>query len=579
MRTLWKFIWFAYKSYRQYFHVIILSSIIKLGTTLFSAITLSLFLGSVERGEGESLKILLLVLVVTAVLSYLNKRMEMKERIHLEGMNETIKLKISEKIMSLPFSYLEDSTTMELKKNAEMGVNNMGAIWDLCNSFFTILTNICTLLGLGLIIFSFDPMLILLLIIGIIINIVLICCQMKAQIQFFQDLLPINYKYGYYLNTILDEKNGKDFRLYSNYELLYDQFVFFAKEVESYFKKLNIKQSFYSSLISTVRYVQMGLLYSLVGIKALTQEFTLSQFSLVVSSAITFSECITKIIEASGRFIRAVEYVSPLIELLEIESDKDEGTVIVDEIESITFDHVSFAYPHTNKKVLDDVSFTIHKNEKISLVGVNGAGKTTIVKLICRLYDPDEGQILINGIPLAQLNRQSTMKQISTVFQDYKLFAMSVKENISLNHSLDEIKKISKEVGISDIIEGLPYQWDSVLVKAYNERGVALSGGQLQKIAITRALAKPADLLILDEPTSALDPLAEAEVYRNFNELSKNRTSLYISHRMSSSVFCDKILVLENGKNVDFDSHENLMKKTDSLYYQLFHTQARNYTL
>lgn len=579
MRTLWKFICFAYKSYRQYFHVIILSSIIKLGTTLFSAITLSLFLGSVERGEGESLKILLLVLVVTAVLSYLNKRMEMKERIHLEGMNETIKLKISEKIMSLPFSYLEDSTTMELKKNAEMGVNNMGAIWDLCNSFFTILTNICTLLGLGLIIFSFDPMLILLLIIGIIINIVLICCQMKAQIQFFQDLLPINYKYGYYLNTILDEKNGKDFRLYSNYELLYDQFVFFAKEVESYFKKLNIKQSFYSSLISTVRYVQMGLLYSLVGIKALTQEFTLSQFSLVVSSAITFSECITKIIEASGRFIRAVEYVSPLIELLEIESDKDEGTVIVDEIESITFDHVSFAYPHTNKKVLDDVSFTIHKNEKISLVGVNGAGKTTIVKLICRLYDPDEGQILINGIPLAQLNRQSTMKQISTVFQDYKLFAMSVKENISLNHSLDEIKKISKEVGISDIIEGLPYQWDSVLVKAYNERGVALSGGQLQKIAITRALAKPADLLILDEPTSALDPLAEAEVYRNFNELSKNRTSLYISHRMSSSVFCDKILVLENGKIVDFDSHENLMKKTDSLYYQLFHTQARNYTL
>lgn len=579
MRTLWKFICFAYKSYRQYFHVIILSSIIKLGTTLFSAITLSLFLGSVERGEGESLRILLLVLVVTAVLSYLNKRMEMKERIHLEGMNETIKLKISEKIMSLPFSYLEDSTTMELKKNAEMGVNNMGAIWDLCNSFFTILTNICTLLGLGLIIFSFDPMLILLLIIGIIINIVLICCQMKTQIQFFQDLLPINYKYGYYLNTILDEKNGKDFRLYSNYELLYDQFVFFAKEVESYFKKLNIKQSFYNSLISTVRYVQMGLLYSLVGIKALTQEFTLSQFSLVVSSAITFSECITKIIEASGRFIRAVEYVSPLIELLEIESDKDEGTIIVDEIESITFDHVSFAYPHTNKKVLDDVSFTIHKNEKISLVGVNGAGKTTIVKLICRLYDPDEGQILINGIPLVQLNRQSTMKQISTVFQDYKLFAMSVKENISLNHSLDEIKKISKEVGISDIIEGLPYQWDSVLVKAYNERGVALSGGQLQKIAITRALAKPADLLILDEPTSALDPLAEAEVYRNFNELSKSRTSLYISHRMSSSVFCDKILVLENGKIVDFDSHENLMKKTDSLYYQLFHTQARNYTL
>ena len=390
MKTCLEFICLAYKTYRRYFHIVLFSSLISLVQTLFSAMMLSRILFGLKSGNGsEAVKMMFLVLTVSLLLSLLKNYLAMKEKIHLNTMNELVTAKISEKIMSLPFSYLEDPHTLELKKNAEMGVNNMGAVWTLCRNSFTIFTNILSLIGLGAIIFSFQSVILTILIIGIIINIILILIQMKTQIQFFKDLLPINFKYGYYLDTIVSDKNGKDFRLYSNYELLYERFNFFARKVNSYFKKLNIKLSFYDSAISTVRYIQMALIYILVGMRVAANHLPVSEFTLIVSSALSFSDCISRIIEDGSGFIRSIEYVKPMMELMKIQSEKEEGTLLLNEIESIEFDHVSFAYPQPNKKVLDDVSFKILKNEKISLVGLNGAGKTTIVKLLCRLYEPD----------------------------------------------------------------------------------------------------------------------------------------------------------------------------------------------
>lgn len=238
---------------------------------------------------------------------------------------------------------------------------------------------------------------------------------------------------------------------------------------------------------------------------------------------------------------------------------------------------MTFSYPKTKKVILNDISFKVNKGEKISVVGLNGAGKTTIVKLLCLLYDVNQGEIIVNGKEIHSYNTVSYMKLISAVFQDYKLFAYSILENIRPGISLEEAKKLCSEVGIADKIESLPYQYESTMKKGFDEKGIELSGGQQQKIAIARALANEGSLLILDEPTSALDPLAEAEIYENFNELAKNKTAIYISHRMSSSIFCDKILVLDGGVITDFDSHQNLMKKKDSLYYKLFTTQAKNY--
>ena len=455
----------------------------------------------------------------------------------------------------------------------------MGAVYLLCDGFFKIISNILSLAGLGLIIFTFDPVLVAILLIGILLNIILVKLSMRSQIRFFHELLPINYKYGYYMDTIISDKNGKDFRLYSQFNLLFKKFNGFAEIVASYFTSFNLEQSFYQTLISIVRYVQMAFVYALVGIKTIVTMTNISSFSLTVSAAISFSDCITNMIQVSSNFMRSIEYVKPLLELLDIQEDQHEGKVELKEIRSITFDHVSFAYPNTDKLILDDITFTIYRNEKISIVGLNGAGKTTIVKLICRLYEPTKGQILINDVPICEYDHRSYMSMVSSVFQDYKMFAITIKDNISFHIDEEKARELSYDTGVGEVIEQLPNKWQSILSKAYDEKGVELSGGQNQKIAIARALAKPADLLILDEPTSALDPIAEAEIYENFNELAKERMAIYISHRMSSSIFCDRILVIDGGRISDFDTHKNLMEKKESLYYKLFMTQAQNYAL
>ena len=278
-------------------------------------------------------------------------------------------------------------------------------------------------------------------------------------------------------------------------------------------------------------------------------------------------------------FFLFLKYAEPMVELLDIENVKKSGDEVLSDIEQIEFQNVTFTYPKAEKPVLENVSFQIQKGEKISIVGLNGAGKTTIVKLICRLYEPDSGEIYINGKPIGNYNYESYIKQISTLFQDFRLFAISLKENImSAADNVYDAAQVAEMVGLSQKIAKLPDGIDSILSKDYEEGGIALSGGEEQKLALGRMLNKNSSLFILDEPTAAMDPYAEAEFYETFHKMIRGKTTIYISHRMSASVFSDKILVLENGKVADFDTHDNLLKK-QGRYQELFQIQAENYVL
>ena len=213
------------------------------------------------------------------------------------------------------------------------------------------------------------------------------------------------------------------------------------------------------------------------------------------------------------------------------------------------------------------------------MVAVSLKKKSTLIKLLCRLYRPDSGRILVNGRDIFSYEYNSYMRQVAAVFQDYRLFAFTIGENISCREKGEDrehIIRLAQQVGLGEKLSSLPDGIDTLLGKEYDEAGTELSGGQEQKVAIARALYKDASLIILDEPTSALDPLAEAEIYENFHDLAGGRTAFYISHRMSSSLFCDRILVIDGGRVADFDSHEKLMKK-DGMYRRLFQTQADNY--
>lgn len=226
------------------------------------------------------------------------------------------------------------------------------------------------------------------------------------------------------------------------------------------------------------------------------------------------------------------------------------------------------------------MNLVINAKEKIAIVGTNGAGKSTIVKLICGLFYPTKGEILINGIPTTSFDQDSYYDMFSTVFQDHSVYACSVLDNIIGNDSSEDAairaKQCIETIGLKDVIEKLPQKYDTVLNKTIDEKGVNLSGGQKQKIAIARALYKNGNVVILDETTSALDALAEADIYQSFDGLIKDKTAIYISHRLSSTKFCDHIAFFNENGLKEYGTHEELMTKKGE-YYKMFVIQGRYY--
>ena len=321
------------------------------------------------------------------------------------------------------------------------------------------------------------------------------------------------------------------------------------------------------------------MVYGCIIEKTIKENFSISYFTLYTSAAMRFSATITSLINDCMKFYVSLRLAIPLIELMNIQEEIHYGKKILlkQEINTLKFEHVTFSYPKSSVAVLKDISFQINAGEKISIVGLNGAGKTTLIKLLCRLYRPDKGDILLNGISIYDYDYSSYQNSISTIFQDFKLFAYSLKNNITNEETEEQAYYFACKVGLKKRIDSLPNGIQTLYTKTFDETGIELSIGESQKIALARAFCKKASLILLDEPTSAFDPLAEAEFYQKFTQLGKDKTIIYISHRMSSSIFCDKILLIEHGKVIDYDTHANLIQKKESLYYKLFMEQAKRY--
>lgn len=246
---------------------------------------------------------------------------------------------------------------------------------------------------------------------------------------------------------------------------------------------------------------------------------------------------------------------------------------------TIAFEHVTFRYPGSDTDALHDINLEFRAGEKLAVVGMNGSGKSTFIKLLCRLYDPTEGRILMNGIDIRRYQYEEYMQLFSVVFQDFKLFSFGLGENVAVAESyLDEkIENAMNKAGLEDFLVRQQKGLQTVLYRDFDEDGLEISGGEAQKIALARAVCKGAPFVLLDEPTAALDPLAEYEIYKRFNDLVADRTTVYISHRMSSCRFCGDIAVFHEGRLIQRGNHETLMKQTDGKYYELWQAQAQYY--
>lgn len=333
--------------------------------------------------------------------------------------------------------------------------------------------------------------------------------------------------------------------------------------------------------MDTANALRDGISYFYIGFLAVTKAITVGDFSMCVSAAGTLYWSLYGIVDGVQSVAQKCAYAHRYIEFLQFPAAMKKGTKTVKQGEhTIEFHHVSFKYPRTEKLVLNDINLTIKSGEHLSIVGLNGAGKTTFIKLLCRLYDVTSGEILVDGMNIKEYSNEEYRKLFAVVFQDFELFAFSLRENIAFGERADEseIERVLKLAGLWEDVQKLPNGLDTMIYKSFDENGTDLSGGQRQKTAIARALYRNAPVVILDEPTAALDPVAEYEVYRQFNSLVGGKTAVYISHRLSSCKFCDRIVVFADDTIKESGTHDELAAIDGGIYAKMFAEQAKYYT-
>ena len=406
----------------------------------------------------------------------------------------------------------------------------------------------------------------------------------KKIYRYHEETLPYLRQYQFYAEEYIGkEECGKNIRMFHQQNLL-------TYRIEELFYKLSAKfNSMYkleaerNQWMGIIEALISGLIYFLLGIMVLKKAITIGSICLyagcISNFLLHFREWVSQITELAAN----TKYVKMYFDFLDIPNKKYEGTLPVEKRDddkfTIEFRHVSFRYPNTSKDVLKDFSIRFHIGERLAVVGKNGSGKTTFIKLLCRLYDPTEGEILLNGIDIRKYDYQEYLSLFSVVFQDFKIPALPLGQNVSASMEYDEESVLSalERVGLKDLVQRMPNGLDTPIYTDFDSSGADISGGEAQKVAIARALYHDTPFVILDEPTAALDPLAEYEIYANFDELVGTKTAVYISHRLSSCQFCNDILVIDEGRAVQRGNHNELVKEKDGLYYKLWNTQAQYY--
>lgn len=398
-----------------------------------------------------------------------------------------------------------------------------------------------------------------------------------------EERLPYTRKYDFYVDEYIGrEECGKTVRLFNQQSLLSETLNEIFKKVSKLLSRQTILEARMNQWAEGINVLISGMIYLLLGIMALKRVIS-------VGSICLYAGCITNFLWHFQKWNQQVsllkmntKYVKQYLDFMDIKNKKYEGTLPVEKRDDdkfmIEFENVSFHYPGSEKNVLENFSIRFNIGERLAVVGRNGSGKTTFIKLLCRLYDPTEGRILLNGIDIKKYDYKEYLSLFSVVFQDFQIPAFTLGQAVAASQEYDEehVNDAVKKAGLSSLAARMPYGNETYLTKEFDKTGVNISGGEAQKLAIARALYHDTPFVILDEPTAALDPIAEYEVYAKFDELIGTKTAVYISHRLSSCQFCNDILVIDDRKAVQRGSHEKLIDE-EGLYAKLWKTQAKYY--
>lgn len=403
----------------------------------------------------------------------------------------------------------------------------------------------------------------------------------KAYFRSADEYSRLDRVFYFFLNLFTDYKTGKEIRLYKEQDLIERTATdTILTDGERVLRKASLNSAKSGSFVAVLGAVVGFGIYLFIGVKGHYGLFGIGSLVLYCGS---FMQIINGIMKMAATFGKTEEMVPLVNYYFAIMQTTDEMTYGERELDlsdtfEIAFQDVSFRYPGSEAYALRHINLTIRSGEKLAVVGRNGSGKTTFIKLLCRFYDVTEGQILLNGIDIRQYSKESLQKLYSVVFQDYKIFSTTLAQNVSASNAYDEQRLYASldKANMKDRVLKMEKREQTYLYKDLDQSGVEISGGEAQKLALARALYKDAPVVILDEPTAALDPIAEYEIYNRFNSFVEGKTAIYISHRLSSCAFCDKIAVFHQARLEELGTHQELLAQNGK-YAELWHAQAVYY--
>lgn len=568
----------------------------------------SKILDGIIRADGfdNIFKNVIIMISLVAVTILLQWGLEIIQGVKKFELKNKINQMISLKTMDIDYDILEKHETLDMIKKAEEGMSAHGDIMAFCENLAGVIERIATIIySVALLVPLFIPkagvlssdagffcvflnkwyslfLLAAVLVLHVLVSLFTNKKVAKIKMDWFERNVTFNRYFSYWFNLIFDYSIGKYIRLYKMQNLITKKIVETNDKLEGECRLMvgkNIKVMFFPTLSEFVLTLTS---YAYVGLKAVYALISTGSSLLYISS---YKRLVDAIAGISQTFIHVKiesRYLSFFYDYMQIENKRYEGTIPTekrdDNVFEIEFRDVSFKYANTETYALRHVNQKIKLGTKNAVVGKNGAGKTTFIKLLCRLYEPTEGQILLNGVDIRYYDYKDYAALFSVVFQDFNLFSFPVGENIAAGKDYDKARVIEciEKSGFKARFDKFGKGLDTPLFQYHDENGVEISGGEAQKLAIARALYKDAPFVIMDEPTSALDPVAEYEIYKKFDEMVEGKTSIYISHRMSSCRFCDNILVFDEGKIVEQGNHDKLMQN-GGLYSSLWNAQAQYY--
>lgn len=532
---------------------------------------------------GRDIKNILLVTVLfvstTVVCKLLQELFIRMDERKSDTILRLVRKDIASLVIKMPYCEIEKPETRDFIQMVQEFVD----IQSLLNLIFNLFRQVLTLIGLVVIVLTLHPVYVALVVLVIAFRMFSNKSIRKLWEKWRNPINAAQRKVSYMLYLMNDIGYGKEIRINGLQEWFTnktsDAIKNYLKQMSDYNNAIQKRNTF----VEGASIFQECVLYTMLAFRVVVKGMYIGNFTMYLSGIQSLSNCLSDIVDSVSNLLKEGQFLEQYRNTIErydkIVINNGDAIVKKDEEIIIVFENISFQYPNSTAWILKDINFEVKTNQSLSIVGVNGAGKTTIVKLLCRFYKPTMGRILMNGVDINEIPDEEYKKILGVVFQDYQLFAFSIMENVAIVPPYDEKKTLDalEKVGLGKKVRGLERGIHTYMSKELDEFGMEFSGGEGQRVELARVLYKEAPVVILDEPTASLDSMKEYELYRAMYQLVQNKCSIFISHRLPSTKFTDYTMVLMDGKIVEYGTFDELMQNTDGYFFKMYELQRHQY--